>query len=72
MKGTPGTSTAAQNWSNWFSQGSSCNTSYVSSTWRGANAFKVIGRVMQVDIQHLHQLVQVRIVMVIKVMQFPC
>ena len=33
MKGTPGTSTAAQNWSNWFSQGSSCNTSYVSSTW---------------------------------------
>lgn len=40
MKGTPGTSTAAQNWSNWFSQGSSCNTSYVSSTWRGANAFK--------------------------------
>lgn len=40
MKGTPGTSTAAQNWSNWFSKGSSCNTSNVSSTWRGANAFK--------------------------------
>ena len=40
MVGTPGTSTAAQNWSNWFSSGSSCNTSKVSSTWRGANAFK--------------------------------
>lgn len=40
MKGTPGTSTAAQNWSNWFSKGTSCNTSNVSSTWRGANAFK--------------------------------
>lgn len=40
MKGTPGSSTAAQNWSNWFSTGSSCNTSNVSSTWRGANAFR--------------------------------
>lgn len=40
MVGTPGSSTAAQNWSNWFSTGSSCNTSNVSSTWRGANAFK--------------------------------
>lgn len=40
MKGTPGTSTAAQNWSNWFSTGSSCDTKNVSSTWRGANAFK--------------------------------
>lgn len=40
MKGTPGSSTAAQDWSNWFSTGSSCNTSNVSSTWRGANAFK--------------------------------
>lgn len=40
MKGTPGTSSAAQDWSNWFSKGSSCNTSNVSSTWRGANAFK--------------------------------
>ncbi|MCM1500183.1 MAG: amidase domain-containing protein [Clostridium sp.] len=40
MKGTPGTSAAAQDWSNWFSTGSSCNTSNVSSTWRGANAFK--------------------------------
>lgn len=40
MQGTPGTSTAAQNWSNWFSTGSSCDTKNVSSTWRGANAFK--------------------------------
>lgn len=40
MKGTPGTSDAAQNWENWFSKGSSCNTKNVSSTWRGANAFK--------------------------------
>lgn len=40
MKGTPATSTAAQNWSNWFSTGSSCDTKNVSSTWRGANAFK--------------------------------
>ncbi len=40
MKGTPGTSEAAQNWANWFSTGSSCNTKNVSSTWRGANAFK--------------------------------
>ncbi len=40
MEGTPGTSEAAQDWSNWFSTGSSCNTKNVSSTWRGANAFK--------------------------------
>lgn len=40
MEGTPGTSAAAQDWSNWFSKGSSCNTKNVSSTWRGANAFK--------------------------------
>ncbi len=40
MKGTPGTSAAAQDWSNWFSTGSSCDTKNVSSTWRGANAFK--------------------------------
>lgn len=40
MKGTPGTSAAAQNWANWFSKGTSCNINNVSSTWRGANAFK--------------------------------
>lgn len=40
MKGTPGTSSAADSWSNWFSKGSSLNTKNVSSTWRGANAFK--------------------------------
>ena len=40
MRGTPGTTSAAENWSNWFSTGTSCNTSNVSSTWRGANAFK--------------------------------
>lgn len=40
MRGTPGSSAAAQDWANWFSTGSSCNTNNVSSTWRGANAFK--------------------------------
>lgn len=40
MKGTPGTSSAAEDWSNWFSKGTSCNTKNVSSTWRGANAFR--------------------------------
>lgn len=40
MKGTPGTATAAQNWSNWFSKGTTQNTSNVSSTWRGAAAFR--------------------------------
>lgn len=40
MKGTPGTSEEADNWSNWFSKGTSCNTEKVSSTWRVANAFK--------------------------------
>ena len=40
MKGTPGTASAAQNLSNWFSSGKTCNTNNVSSTWRGANAFK--------------------------------
>ena len=40
MHGTPGTSTEAQNWNNWFSKGNVCNTKNVSSTWRGANAFK--------------------------------
>ena len=29
MKGTPGTSTAAENWSNWFSSGNTCNTNNV-------------------------------------------
>lgn len=40
MKGTPGTSAASGNLSNWFSTGTSCNTSNVSATWRGASAFK--------------------------------
>lgn len=41
MVGTPGSSAQATNMSNWFSSGTSASTSYVSSTWRGANAFKV-------------------------------
>lgn len=40
MVGTPGTSSSAQDFSNWFSTGSSNNTKNVSSTWRGADAFK--------------------------------
>lgn len=40
MKGTPGTDGAAQDFSNWFSKGSTCNTKNVSSTWRGADAFR--------------------------------
>lgn len=40
MVGTPGTSAAASNFSNWFSKGSSNSTTNVSSTWRGADAFK--------------------------------
>ncbi len=40
MVGTPGTSSAADNWNNWFSTGSANSTTNVSSTWRGANAFK--------------------------------
>lgn len=40
MKGTPGTSSAANNLNNWFSKGSAFSTVNVSSTWRGANAFK--------------------------------
>lgn len=40
MKGTPGTSSAADDWSNWFSSGTSLNTKKVSSTWRGAAAFR--------------------------------
>lgn len=39
MSGSPGSS-SAQDWGNWFSYGSDLNTSNVSSTWRGANAFK--------------------------------
>ena len=38
--GTPGTSEAAQDFSNWFSTGTTLNTKNVSSTWRGADAFK--------------------------------
>ncbi len=40
MTGVPGTAESAQDWSNWFSKGSVCDTQNVSSTWRGANAFK--------------------------------
>jgi len=40
MKGTPGTDSAAQNFANWFSKGSAANTANVSSTWRGADAFR--------------------------------
>lgn len=40
MEGTPGTSAAAQNFANWFSTGTANNTSNVSSTWRGADAFR--------------------------------
>lgn len=40
MKGTPGTTSAADNKSNWFSKGKSCNTKNVSATWRSANAFR--------------------------------
>lgn len=40
MKGTPGSSSSSANFSNWFSSGSAANTSYVSSTWRGADAFR--------------------------------
>lgn len=40
MKGTPGTQTAAENWANWFSKGTSLDTKNVSSTWRGADAFR--------------------------------
>lgn len=39
MKGTPGSSNAT-NWSNSFSYGTALDTSKVSATWRGANAFK--------------------------------
>ncbi len=40
MEGTPGTAAAAQNFANWFSKGTTQNTSNVSSTWRGADAFR--------------------------------
>lgn len=39
MKGKAGSSSAA-NFSNWFSYGKTQNTSNVSATWRGADAFK--------------------------------
>ena len=38
--GTPGTAAAAQNFANWFSEGNVRNVNYVSSTWRGADAFR--------------------------------
>lgn len=40
MKGTPGTKEAADNFANWFSKGTSQNVKNVSSTWRGADAFR--------------------------------
>lgn len=40
MKGTPGTASEAQNFANWFSKGNTCDTLNVSSTWRGADAFR--------------------------------
>ena len=40
MIGTPGTDAEAQNPNNWFSTGSTTNTKNISSSWRGANAFK--------------------------------
>lgn len=40
MKGIPGNSSSAESFSNWFSSGTSQNTKNVSSTWRGADAFK--------------------------------
>lgn len=40
MKGTPGTSSSAQNFTNWFSKGTAASTTNVSSTWRGADAFR--------------------------------
>lgn len=39
MKGSAGSSSAA-NFSNWFSYGNKADTSKVSSTWRGADAFR--------------------------------
>lgn len=40
MEGTPGTQSAAENWKNWFSKGNTTTTKNVSSTWRGAAAFR--------------------------------
>jgi hypothetical protein len=40
MVGTPGTTQAADNFANWFSKGTSQNVKNVSSTWRGADAFR--------------------------------
>lgn len=40
MKGRPGTATQATNLSNWFSAGNQRNVRNVSSTWRGADAFR--------------------------------
>lgn len=40
MKGTPGSSSSAANFSNWFSSGTAQSTSNVSATWRGADAFR--------------------------------
>jgi hypothetical protein len=40
MAGTPGTKVAAENFANWFSKGTTQNVKNVSSTWRGADAFR--------------------------------
>lgn len=40
MRGTSGSSSEAEDWSNWFSSGTTRNVKKVSSTWRGAAAFR--------------------------------
>lgn len=40
IKGTPCTDNEAENFANWFSKGTTSNTKNVSSTWRGADAFR--------------------------------
>lgn len=40
MKGTPGSASSAEDFSNWFSKGTARSTINISSTWRGANAFE--------------------------------
>jgi hypothetical protein len=40
MRGTPGSQSAAENVSNWFSQGTALSTTNVSQTWRGAEYFE--------------------------------
>jgi len=40
MKGSPDTTKTAEDWNNWFSRGSRPSIVNVSSTWRGAQAFR--------------------------------